>query len=103
MLPNPASTPHRSSAGPSAGSSINITDFTIRIPDSGARQAGPTGASQVTDRTKARRVAGDGSVPVIEAEARSRWATLEFRIYAAIFALVVPMMVWWPMRLSSGE
>lgn len=34
---------------------------------------------------------------------RSRWSTLEFRLYALVFAVVVPLMVWVPISLSSGE
>ncbi|ETS62071.1 hypothetical protein PaG_03629 [Moesziomyces aphidis] len=31
---------------------------------------------------------------------RGRWHTLEFKLYYAVFVVVVPLMVWVPMRLS---
>lgn len=34
-------------------------------------------------------------------QAPSRWITLEFLFYGVVFALVVPVMVWIPMRLSD--
>lgn len=37
------------------------------------------------------------------ATSRSRWSTLEFRLYALVFALVVPLMVWVPISLSDRE
>ena len=55
---------------------VNVTDFTISIPGS--------------------KVAlGEGSPP--------RWQTKEFKFYSAAFVLVVPLLVYWPMRLSSSE
>ena len=32
----------------------------------------------------------------------SRWRTPEFYLYAVVFAVVVPIMFWLPMSLSSG-
>lgn len=37
------------------------------------------------------------------ATSRSRWSTLEFRLYALVFAVVVPLMVWVPISLSDGK
>ena len=54
----------------------SITDLTIDIPGSNAR----------TD------------VPVQP----SRWRTTEFKFYGLVFALVVPLLYYWPMRLSSS-
>lgn len=31
----------------------------------------------------------------------SRWSSFEFRIYAVVFAIVVPLMIWIPIRLSN--
>ena len=33
----------------------------------------------------------------------SRWNTLEFYVYALVFAVAVPYMVWVPIHLSRGE
>nr|XP_031861387.1 uncharacterized protein CI109_002991 [Kwoniella shandongensis]KAA5528459.1 hypothetical protein CI109_002991 [Kwoniella shandongensis] len=55
----------------------NITDLTISVPGSKARSLPP------------------GSEPP-----PPRWHTLEFRLYTIAFILVVPIMVWIPMRLS---
>lgn len=55
-----------------------ITDFTIRIP----------GFNRSVD----------GSEP-----GPSRWKTKEFRFYYLVFAIVVPMMMRIPARLSSSE
>nr|XP_019049776.1 glycerol transporter [Kwoniella bestiolae CBS 10118]OCF28706.1 glycerol transporter [Kwoniella bestiolae CBS 10118] len=71
---------------PSPSSSIStehkhsITDFTITIPGSKLRPN--------TSNTTAAE------------QSRSRWNTLEFRLYMVVFVLVVPMMVWVPIRLS---
>ncbi|KAK8844173.1 hypothetical protein IAR55_006967 [Kwoniella newhampshirensis] len=54
----------------------NITDFTISVPGS-----------------KARVIPGEESPS-------PRWPTLEFRLYAVAFLLVVPLMIWIPVRLS---
>lgn len=55
-----------------------ITDFTVDTPDSKARAS------------------------LIE-PGPSRWRTKEFMLYGLIFAAVVPVMIYWPMRLSSRE
>ncbi|WVQ81401.1 hypothetical protein IAT38_003525 [Cryptococcus sp. DSM 104549] len=57
----------------------SVTDFTISIPGSNART-----------------VVGEEPAP-------PRWQTLEFRLYAAAFVVVVPLMVWLPMRLSLAS
>ncbi|WVO15491.1 hypothetical protein L204_103149 [Cryptococcus depauperatus] len=57
-------------------SRANITDFTISIPNSKTRD-------------------GIGEEPTL-----SRWHTIEYKLYALAFVLVVPMLVWVPMRLS---
>ena len=54
-----------------------LTDLTISIPGSQARPDAPVQPS--------------------------RWGTTEFKLYGLVFALVVPLMVLVPMRLSSGE
>lgn len=59
--------------------SMAITDFTIRIPG--------------TNR----------SIDTASEPGQSRWRTKEFRFYYLIFALVVPMMVRIPARLSSSK
>jgi hypothetical protein len=58
------------------------TKFTVNIPESYPPPA--TAQQTYTLKPKA-----------------SRWSTLEFRIYAVIFAIVVPLMVWVPIRLSN--
>ncbi|KAJ9110167.1 hypothetical protein QFC20_003019 [Naganishia adeliensis] len=52
-----------------------VAQLTVHIPDAAARTPPPT--------------------------SRSRWSTLEFRLYALAFAVVVPLMVWVPISLSS--
>jgi hypothetical protein len=54
-----------------------ITDATIEIPSSARRR--------------------------IDEPPASRWRTPEFYVYYAIFVVVVPMIVWVPMRLSLRE
>lgn len=54
-----------------------VAQLTVHIPDAAARTPPPT--------------------------SRSRWSTLEFRLYALAFAVVVPLMVWVPISLSSGQ
>ena len=54
----------------------SVTDFTISIPGSTAR-------------------AEDEPAP-------SRWGTFEFKVYYAVFAVVVPIMIWIPIQLSYG-
>ena len=58
--------------------SAQLTDFTIKIPSSSARVTGPEPGP-------------------------SKWRTPEFSLYAAVFVLVVPVVVYWPMRLSSRK
>ncbi|OXB36240.1 hypothetical protein LQV05_004548 [Cryptococcus neoformans] len=53
-----------------------VTDFTVTIPGSNARN-----------------VAGREPGP-------SKWHTLEFRLYTLTFMMVVPLMIWVPMRVS---
>jgi hypothetical protein len=55
-----------------------VTDFTVHTPDSKAR-------------------------PSVDEPGPSRWRSKEFTIYGVIFALVVPVMIYWPTRLSSRE
>lgn len=55
----------------------SVTDLTISTPGSKAR-------------------------PEVDA-APSRWVTTEFKVYYAVFAIVVPLMVWIPIRLSLGK
>lgn len=57
-----------------------VTQFTVHIPDADLRRGSP-------------------SPPTT----RARWSTLEFRIYAVVFAIVVPLMVWVPYKLSDSE
>jgi hypothetical protein len=54
-----------------------VAQLTVHIPDAAARTPSTT--------------------------SRSRWSTLEFRLYALAFAIVVPLMVWIPVKLSSGQ
>lgn len=56
-----------------------VTDFTITIPGSNARN-----------------MAGQEPGP-------SKWRTLEFRLYILVFILVVPMLIWVPMKVSLRE
>jgi hypothetical protein len=57
---------------------FRITDLTIRIPNSSRSATG---------------LQPDPS--------RSRWRSREFMVYYVAFAVVVPMMIWTPIRLSS--
>lgn len=56
--------------------SCSITDFTIPVAGSTVRP-------------------NAGTEPTV-----SRWRTREFYLYGVAFLLVVPVLVWWPMRLS---
>lgn len=58
-----------------------LTNLTVDVP-----------ASRVGTRTDI------GTVPE---KHKSRWGTLEFKLYGAAFVIVLPMMIWVPMRLSS--
>lgn len=76
-----------------------ITSLTVDVLASAAPQqqqrqhAGPEGAK----RSSRGQDAGTG-----EAEAQpSRWATWEFRFYYLVFVVMVPLMVWVPVRLSQ--
>ncbi|KAF5359446.1 hypothetical protein D9756_002933 [Leucocoprinus leucothites] len=60
---------------------INITDLTVNIPSSVRHSL----SSQT-----------NGKQP-----APSRWGTLEFKLYYAVFLVVVPIMIWIPVSLSS--
>lgn len=62
------------------------TKFTVNIPESYPSQA-------VQTQQQAQNVQGKPS----------RWNTLEFKIYGVIFAIVVPIMIWVPIRLSQRE
>ena len=69
--PTQPSTPH---------GGFKVTDLTVNIPSSLLN----TSAS-----TSERR------------PAPSRWGTLEFKIYYLVFMIVVPIMIWIPVSLSS--
>jgi hypothetical protein len=118
MLPTPASaSPHTSGHG-AAGPGINITDFTIRIPESFTRKRSGQAQSTSVDTgygdgkgfssgsSGSARRSGDVAEGAGGAgragDEPSRWGTTEFKVYYLIFALVVPVMVYWPMRLSYG-
>jgi hypothetical protein len=58
------------------------TKFTVNIPES--YPPPPTAQQTYTVKPKP-----------------SRWSSFEFRIYAVVFAIVVPLMVWIPIRLSN--
>lgn len=62
------------------------TKFTVNIPESYPSQA-------VQTQQQAQNVQGKPS----------RWNTLEFKIYGVVFAIVVPIMIWVPIRLSQRE
>ena len=58
------------------------TKFTVNIPESYP----PPATAQQTYNLKPK---------------SSRWSSFEFRTYAVVFAIVVPLMVWVPIRLSN--
>lgn len=60
------------------GPDCNITDLTIEVPGS------------------TRRSTEDEPPP-------PRWRTPEFIFYGVVFALVVPLIIYWPMKLSYSE
>ncbi|EIM90724.1 MBOAT-domain-containing protein [Stereum hirsutum FP-91666 SS1] len=64
-----------------------ITDLTVDIPSS---HTAPPHANAKGERNGAERGPG-----------QSRWRTKEFMLYYVVFAVVVPWMVWVPIRLSS--
>lgn len=57
---------------------LKLTDLTVNIPSSNRQ---PLTANKL---------------------APSRWATLEFKVYFVVALLVVPIMVWIPVSVSSG-
>lgn len=67
---------HDHDKGYGCGPDCNITDLTINIPGS------------------TRRAGADDPPP-------ARWRTPEFMFYGLVFAIVVPMLIWWPIKLSS--
>ncbi|WWC91046.1 uncharacterized protein L201_005986 [Kwoniella dendrophila CBS 6074] len=85
QLPLTAQIPSPSSP-PFSNTKPSITDFTITIPGSkvDSIKNSSNNDSDSYDET---------SLP--------RWSTPEFRFYTLIFILVVPLMVWIPIRLSS--
>lgn len=60
-----------------------ITDLTVDIPSSHTAPPHTKGERNGVER------------------APSRWRTKEFMVYYVVFAVVVPWMVWVPVRLSS--
>ena len=56
---------------------FRVTDLTIRIPNSGRSAS-------------------------VSEPGPPRWRSREFMVYYVAFAIVVPMMIWIPIRLSSG-
>jgi hypothetical protein len=58
----------------------SITDLTVSIPGLAARPTASTVSSPLP-----------------------KWRTREFRFYGIAFAVVVPLLIYWPMRLSSCE
>jgi len=63
----------------STPTSRGITEFTISVPGSSIRTVNAT----------------EPSPP--------RWRTTEFSFYGVAFLLVVPLLVWWPIRLSLRQ
>ena len=62
----------------------------------------PQSTRAITDFTIS--VSGSSAPSTQKAEpGPSRWRTKEFMVYGVVFALVVPVMVWSPMRLSSSR
>jgi hypothetical protein len=57
-----------------------VTQFTVHIPEAEIRRGTP--APPTT---------------------KPRWSTLEFRLYAVAFAIVVPLMVWVPLKLGDSK
>ena len=62
------------------------TKFTVNIPESYPPQTTSTYPPKQGIQTKA-----------------SRWSTIEFKVYGVVFAIVVPLMIWIPIRLSQGK
>lgn len=69
--------PHRSS--------FKLTDVTVNIPSS-----------------KRRPLVSEGTTSE-ENLAPSRWSTIEFKIYYAVALIIIPVMVWIPVSLSSSR
>lgn len=99
MLPTPASAHSTPQASSSGKSDINIIDFTIRIPGSSADRQNQAASTELGAAGQKGR---NASARQPEREEAPRWNSFEFKVYYVIFALVVPVMVYWPMRLSSG-
>lgn len=78
MIPSHRNVDPASSHATLEARKMAVTDFTIPIPGS-IRPAAAIDPSP------------------------SRWRTKEFRFYYVVFALVVPVMIYWPVRLSQGE
>jgi len=66
-------------------SPFRLTDITVNIPSSKKRPLAP----EVTVSEEQR--------------APSRWATLEFKAYYVVALVVIPIMVWIPISISSGS
>jgi hypothetical protein len=66
-------------------STFKLTDITVNIPSSKRRPL----VSEVAINE--------------EQPAPSRWATLEFKAYYVIALIVIPIMAWIPISLSSGK
>lgn len=91
MLPVPPTTPSSGpgAAGHSAHRRPHITDFTISLDEVDGRTVGVDGSGGA----RARASLGPEPGP-------PRWRTREFMLYGLVFVLVVPVLVYWPMRLS---
>jgi hypothetical protein len=70
-------------AHPATHNGFNVTDLTVNIPSSVRH---PLSSASTAN----------GKQP-----APSRWGTLEFKVYYVVFLVVVPIMVWIPVSLSS--
>jgi len=66
-------------------STFKLTDITVNIPSARRRPI----ASEVAVNE--------------EQPAPSRWATLEFKAYYVVALVIIPIMAWIPISLSSGE
>ncbi|KAJ9109716.1 hypothetical protein QFC19_001946 [Naganishia cerealis] len=65
-----------------------VTQFTVHIPDANTNASTLTTSAELYGKST---------------RSASRWSSLEFKIYGLIFAVVVPLMVWVPIRLSQGK
>lgn len=94
MLPVPPSMPSSGlgSAGPAGQKRPNITDFTISLDEVDGRAPGAEGSAGARGRASLGREPGP-----------PKWRTKVFMLYGLVFALVVPILVYWPMRLSQCE